>query len=223
MLWRGARYGLVVERFVSCGAAVGAGSCREGLVFRAAESLRKRLRAISESEDPLSFLRNLSCSGNGGADVKESGVKESRKDDAGELCPDNSANPASEQNLPQDDCNLGQGKLEHHTDVAKGGDTELCQGSRGCGDDNEDRTRCSSEDQHQSEGCYSDGSTFFLNRLACIGSLSDTQAEPHTGVTLPQLLHPVESLVRVFIATFTSDISWCVCSLLSFSPLLLGF
>ncbi|PUZ46985.1 hypothetical protein GQ55_7G126800 [Panicum hallii var. hallii] len=213
VLWRGARYGLVVERFVSCGggggvAAKAPGSCQEGLVFRA-ESLRKRLRAISESEDPLSFLRDSSCSGNGSADA---GVEELRQDGAGELCLDNPTNPVSEENLPQDDCNLDQDKLEYHPDVVKGGDTdaELCQGSKGCGDDNEEQTGCSNgnEEQHHSEGCYSDGSTFFLNRLARIGSLSDTRAEPHSGVTLPQLLHPVESLVRVFTATFTSDISW---------------
>nr|CAB3484415.1 unnamed protein product [Digitaria exilis] len=213
VLWCGARYGLVVERFVlcgggGCGAAGGAGSFGEGLVVRA-ESLRKRLRAISESEDPLSFLRDSSCLGNGGADA---GVKELRQGGAGDLCPGNSAHPASDQNLPQDDCNLDQGKLEHHPDVAKGvgADTELCQESKGCGDDNEDQTGCSNGNgkQHHTEGCHSDGSTFFLNRLVGIGSLSDMRVEPHTGVTLPQLLHPVESLVRVFIATFTSDISW---------------
>jgi len=177
-------------------------------VFRA-ESLRKRLRAISESEDPLSFLRDSSCPGNVSADA---GVEEWRQDGAGELCLENPTNPVSEENLPQDDCNLDQEKWEYHPAVAKGGDTdaELCQGNKGCGDDNEEQTRCSNgnEEQHHGEGCYSDGSTFFLNRLACIGSLSDTRAEPHSGVTLPQLLHPVESLVRVFIATFTSDISW---------------
>lgn len=54
-------------------------------------------------------------------------------------------------------------------------------------------------------GCPSDGRTFFLNRLENMGpSLPD---EPKT-VTLPELLHPVENLVRVFMATFTSDVSW---------------
>ena len=228
MLWHGTRYGLVVERFVSCGgggggAAEAPGSCQEGPVFRA-ESLRKRLRVISESEDPLSFLRDSSCPGNVSADA---GVEEWRQDGAGELCLENPTNPVSEENLPQDDCNLDQEKWEYHPAVAKGGDpdAELCQGNKGCDDDDEERTGCSSgnEEQHHSEGCYSDGSTFFLNRLARIGSLSDTQAEPHSGVTLPQLLHPVESLVRVFIATFTSDISWCAFSLLSVYPLLLAF
>lgn len=54
-------------------------------------------------------------------------------------------------------------------------------------------------------GSYSDGKTFFLNRLeSMVPGLPD---EPKT-VTLPELLHPVESLVRVFMATFTNDVSW---------------
>ncbi|XP_062186277.1 uncharacterized protein LOC133889817 isoform X2 [Phragmites australis] len=205
----GAWFGFVVERFVSCGggeggAAAAAGSCEEGLVLRA-ESLRKRLRAISESEDPLSFLRDSNCSGHGSADA---GLKALRQDDAGEFCLVNPINPVSEENLLQDDCNIDQDKLEHQPDLAKDGVVELCHGSKGCGDGNAERTGCINgyEEQYHSESCYSDGSTFFLNRLASIGP--DTRVEPHSGVTLPQLLHPLKSLVRVFIATFTSDISW---------------
>jgi len=212
----GTRYGFVVERFVSCGGvevgtASTAGSCAEGLVFRAL-SLRKRLRAICESEDPLSLLRD--CSGIGSLDV-DVGPKKWRQDGADELCLDNPIAPASEENVLQGDCNFDQDKLEHHLDVVNDGDGELFNGSKGCRDDNAEQPGCGSgnEEQYLSEGCYSDGSTFFLNRLACTGS--DT-SEPQSGVTLPQLLHPVNSLVRVFIATFTSDISWCACSLLPF-------
>lgn len=192
MLRRGTRCGFIVEKFVSCGgvevgAASTAGSWAEGLVFRA-ESLRKRLRAISESEDPLSFLRD--CSGIGSVDV---GPKKLRQDGAGELCLENAVSPTSE-NVRQGDCSFGQDKFERHLDVVNDGDGESCQ------------------QQYHSEGCYSDGSTFFLNRLSCVGP--DTRGEPQSGVTLPQLLHPVDSLVRVFMATFTSDISWCACSLL---------
>lgn len=202
--------------------AAGVGSCEAGLAFRA-ESLRKRLMAISESEDPLSFFRDSSFPGDGGGDA---GVKQLREHGTGEFCLDNPTKPISEENLLQDDCKLDQDKLEHHPDVAKGCDAEaeLCQGSKVCRNDNAEQTGLSNgnEEQHHSEGCcYSDGSTFFLNRLVGIGSLSNMRADPHNGVTLPQLLHPVENLVRVFIATFTSDISWCDCSLLFFSPLLL--
>ncbi|KAJ1270821.1 hypothetical protein BS78_06G080500 [Paspalum vaginatum] len=201
----GVRYGFVVERFVSCGgravgAAARARSCEE-LVFRA-ESLRKRLRAISESQDPLSFLRD--CSGNSSPDV---GIKELRQDAAGKLYLDNPTSPISAHIL-QGGCDIAQDKLEHHPDDVNDGDGELCQGSKGCSDDNVEQTGCggSSEEQYRSEGYYSDGSTFFLNRLAGIGS--GARVETHGEVTLPQLLHPVESLARVFIATFTSDIPW---------------
>lgn len=209
MLRCGARYGFIVERFVSCGgfevdAASTAGSCAEGLVFRA-ESLRKRLRAISESEDPLSLLRD--CSGIGNLDV-DIGPKKWRQDGAAELCLDNPITPASKENVLQGDCNFERDKFDHDFDVVNDGDPELFNGSKGCRDDSSEKPGCGSgnEEQYHSEGCYSDGSTFFLNRLADTGS--NTQTEPQSGVTLPQLLHPVNSLVRVFIATFTLDISW---------------
>ncbi|PKA65403.1 tyrosyl-DNA phosphodiesterase 1 [Apostasia shenzhenica] len=52
---------------------------------------------------------------------------------------------------------------------------------------------------------YSDGKTFFLNRLEYTGHLTSYH---HREVTLKELLHPVESLKQVFIATFTCDVSW---------------
>lgn len=169
-----------------------------------AESLRKRLRAISESHDPLSFLRDSHCLENGSADA---GLKKAREEDDF-LCLDNPINPVPEENLPREDCNLDHDKLEHNSNVAKDDIVALSQGSRGCSNDNVDHKGSSngSVEHHHNEGCFSDGSTFFLNRLA--GIEPDVPVEPHTGVTLPQLLHPVDSLVRVFVATFTSDISW---------------
>ncbi|KAL3512030.1 hypothetical protein ACH5RR_024747 [Cinchona calisaya] len=49
------------------------------------------------------------------------------------------------------------------------------------------------------------GRKFYLNRLQSMGHCS---SEPHDVVSLPELFYPVESLQRVFIATFTSDIPW---------------
>ncbi|KAF8378101.1 hypothetical protein HHK36_029437 [Tetracentron sinense] len=51
----------------------------------------------------------------------------------------------------------------------------------------------------------SDGNIFYLNRLEFIDPNSSDQ---HTVVSLPELLYPVESLSRIFIATFTSDVLW---------------
>lgn len=60
--------------------------------------------------------------------------------------------------------------------------------------------------QKNDVGCVpAPGRKFYLNRLLFMdrGSL-----EYQNVVSLPELFHPIESLVRVFIATFTSDISW---------------
>ncbi|KAF6163787.1 hypothetical protein GIB67_012146 [Kingdonia uniflora] len=53
--------------------------------------------------------------------------------------------------------------------------------------------------------CSSSGKKFFLNRLDCMNSSSTKE---HMAVSLPELLHPVETLSGMFIATFTSDVSW---------------
>ncbi|KAK6147937.1 hypothetical protein DH2020_018849 [Rehmannia glutinosa] len=49
------------------------------------------------------------------------------------------------------------------------------------------------------------GKKFYLNRLQFGGQ---DIVENDDVVSLPELLHPIESLKRVFIATFTSDILW---------------
>lgn len=49
------------------------------------------------------------------------------------------------------------------------------------------------------------GKKFYLNRLRFEGQ---DQEEVDDVVSLPELFHPIKNLVRVFIATFTSDISW---------------
>ncbi|KAL6177733.1 hypothetical protein ACLB2K_049257 [Fragaria x ananassa] len=49
------------------------------------------------------------------------------------------------------------------------------------------------------------GKNFFLNRLL----FEDQSSSSHDSViSLPELLHPVQSLSQIFIATFTSDILW---------------
>ncbi|XP_042031342.1 uncharacterized protein LOC121778114 isoform X1 [Salvia splendens] len=50
------------------------------------------------------------------------------------------------------------------------------------------------------------GKKFYLNRLQFKGG--DIEENNADTVSLPELFHPINSLERVFIATFTSDISW---------------
>lgn len=54
--------------------------------------------------------------------------------------------------------------------------------------------------------CPPPGKNFYLNRLEFMNH--DSSAH-HPSITLPELIHPVESVLRMFIATFTSDIKWC--------------
>nr|KYP48979.1 hypothetical protein KK1_029279 [Cajanus cajan] len=53
--------------------------------------------------------------------------------------------------------------------------------------------------------CPPPGKNFYLNRLEFMNC--DSSAH-HPSITLPELIHPVESVSRMFIATFTSDIKW---------------
>ncbi|KAK1295482.1 hypothetical protein QJS10_CPA16g00745 [Acorus calamus] len=50
----------------------------------------------------------------------------------------------------------------------------------------------------------SDGRTFFLN---CLEYVNGESTNHHRVVSLPELFYPTEGLLRVFIATFTSDVS----------------
>ncbi|XP_024173194.1 uncharacterized protein LOC112179103 isoform X1 [Rosa chinensis] len=49
------------------------------------------------------------------------------------------------------------------------------------------------------------GKNFYLNRLAFEDQSSSSR---HSVISLPELLHPVQSISQIFIATFTSDILW---------------
>ncbi|OMO52316.1 hypothetical protein COLO4_37288 [Corchorus olitorius] len=53
--------------------------------------------------------------------------------------------------------------------------------------------------------CSAPGKMFYLNHLAYMDCRSSNH---HTVVSLKELLHPVESISKIFIATFTSDILW---------------
>lgn len=53
--------------------------------------------------------------------------------------------------------------------------------------------------------CPPPGKSFYLNRLEV---MYDSSSSHNAVVSLPELLYPVESISRIFIATFTSDILW---------------
>ncbi|XP_068470706.1 uncharacterized protein [Phaseolus vulgaris] len=66
-------------------------------------------------------------------------------------------------------------------------------------------------DSHGKLGSGSDnvypqpGKNFYLNRLEFMNHGSSAC---HRSISLPELIHPLENISRIFIATFTSDIKW---------------
>jgi len=89
---------------------------------------------------------------------------------------------------------------ENHDPSSLGGD---CQGKLGSDSDN----------------VYPQpGKNFYLNRLEFMNHGSSAC---HRSISLPELIHPLESVSRIFIATFTSDIKWC--DYLKFFNVLLSF
>lgn len=86
-----------------------------------------------------------------------------------------------------------------------------------------EETRPSSLERGLSLGSsFSNGQTFFLNRLEFMAHGTSYQ---HTEVTLMELFDPVESLVKVFIATFTCDVSWFLscCQIPNHLPVTIAF
>lgn len=73
--------------------------------------------------------------------------------------------------------------------------------------DKDDFNHCSKvlEEMNCDDCILPPGKKFYLNRLQF---RSQDLPESHNTVSLPELFHPVDSLIRVFIATFTSDILW---------------
>lgn len=65
------------------------------------------------------------------------------------------------------------------------------------------------------------GKNFYLNRLQ---SMQQSSFSQKNGVALPELLHPVDTISRMFVATFTSDIGWFLsyCDIPSHLPVTLA-
>ncbi|KAL5795406.1 hypothetical protein ACOSQ2_000226 [Xanthoceras sorbifolium] len=58
--------------------------------------------------------------------------------------------------------------------------------------------------KHWGYSCSPPGKKFYLNRL----EFMDCGSTERTCISLPELLHPVESISQIFVATFTSDVLW---------------
>jgi len=70
------------------------------------------------------------------------------------------------------------------------------------------------------------GKNFYLNRLEYMNH--DSSSGLDKSISLTELIHPIESVARMFIATFTSDIPWWGCLnfpnvLFSFADILIDF
>ncbi|XP_010683464.2 uncharacterized protein LOC104898139 isoform X2 [Beta vulgaris subsp. vulgaris] len=73
--------------------------------------------------------------------------------------------------------------------------------------DGNDSSHCEGIGQNESQETFPPppGKNFYLNGLKNMRQCSSKQDKI---VSLPELLHPVNSILRMFIATFTSDIEW---------------
>ncbi|XP_073005760.1 uncharacterized protein [Typha latifolia] len=211
---RGAKYGFTVERILLSSeyrrfdtgdllfpeAKLGFDD-----VVPRAELLLGQLRNILGCSDPVSYLRNSFHLVNGtkcaniDANAKEHQAASNVVSDAKECSNlDNShTNDGCEET-----CSHG---CKQNLVVSSGYINPRIHSA--VGSEKISRHTCPNEDA--AVDCYSDGKTFFLNRLKGIGPGAADQC---TGVTLPQLLHPVGSLLRIFIATFTCDASWFLSS-----------
>ncbi|GAV73409.1 FHA domain-containing protein/Tyr-DNA_phospho domain-containing protein/HIRAN domain-containing protein [Cephalotus follicularis] len=99
-----------------------------------------------------------------------------------------------------------------HVDVCAGGDHFLSKDSIEVPPENgiasgEDVSYigCSMQNKIEATSCLPPGKKFCLNRLEF---MDHSSLGHYTNVSLPELLSPVKSILRIFIATFTCDILW---------------
>ncbi|KAL0921102.1 hypothetical protein M5K25_008138 [Dendrobium thyrsiflorum] len=177
------KYGFVVERIILSDFA-GTLAVSGQFVTRA-DLLQNLCQRVLRSEDPVSYLR-CSLELNVGTINSIHGVRDHA-----------SAAPfpvlGSECHSRQNDKTTNYVQNEKNLAVDDVGNAETSPSSLERGNN-----FCSS---------FSNGQSFFLNRLEFMAH--DTSYQ-HSEVTLNELLDPVESLVQVFIATFTCDVSWYV-------------
>ncbi|PWA91862.1 forkhead-associated domain-containing protein / FHA domain-containing protein [Artemisia annua] len=195
------------EVSVVCGSCFRVGFVVEKIVFSDSKLayaglLSRKCREILSSDDPVLYIRK--CFGNTVRCGSRNRVKSNSR-----FPPDNCIDLELNAELLR--CNVNGGNLEQSVNVDDRVPLRECNSS----EKRSDKYTCE-ENVVQSDQVLRPrkrgvcvpppGSKFYLNRLHF---MDDGQSgSDEVNVTLPELLYPVETLERVFIATFTSDLSW---------------
>ncbi|PWA56230.1 forkhead-associated domain-containing protein / FHA domain-containing protein [Artemisia annua] len=190
-----------------CGSCFRVGFVVEEIVFSDsglayAGLLSRKCREILSSDDPVLYIRK--CFGNVARCGSRNRVKSNSR-----FPPDNCIDLVSNAELLC--CNVNGGNLEQLVNVDERVPLRECNSSEKRRDKYTCEVNVVQSDQvlkpRKRGVCVPPpGSKFYLNRLHFMddGQLGSDEV----NVTLPELLYPVETLERVFIATFTSDLSW---------------
>uniref|UniRef100_A0A7N0ZQX6 FHA domain-containing protein n=1 Tax=Kalanchoe fedtschenkoi TaxID=63787 RepID=A0A7N0ZQX6_KALFE len=204
-----------VEKMLSGGFDVGA--TRTGCIIGRANCLLSLCKMVLHSHDPVSTIRKLQISDS----VLTYGNKL--------IVHDTERNKAASGVVGAEDMGVIQksftdkewgsrsvGIFENKRPFQLSGKTPVSQGDVNPSDKLKALPLCpkiidnppldSSKGKHRvGLSCPPPGKSFYLNNLK---SMNFVPSGDHVSVSLPELLYPVESLSRIFIATFTSDIPW---------------
>ncbi|XP_020680271.1 uncharacterized protein LOC110097942 [Dendrobium catenatum] len=192
------KYGFVVERIILSDFAETLDV--SGKFVTRADRLQNLCQRVLRSEDPICYLR-CSLESNSGTISSIHGVRDHASAASFPVL-------GSEGHTRQNDKTANYVQNEKILAVDHVGNAETSPSSLERGNN-----LCSS---------FSNGQSFSLNRLEFMAH--DTSYQ-HTEVTLMELLDPVESLVQVFIATFTCDVSWFLsyCQIPNHLPVTIAF
>lgn len=184
----------------------------DSLIARA-NSLTSQCTHILLSDDPVSCIRAISDSETPSGSFSRNAVKcspalipigrnmESTRTTKSLLGPSSKLRPLSNEvasnssnDLPND-CVHETAVVDNNSHFASLNTNAV---SNGCSCNSSKKKPCG-------VACLPPGRNFYLNRL---GFMKESSSSNHTVISLPELLCPVESISRIFVATFTCDILW---------------
>lgn len=181
-------------------------------LFARANSLRSQCTHILLSDDPVSYIRAISDSETPSGNFSRNAVKCSpalipigRNMDTritkSLLGPSSNLRPMSNEEASKSSNDLPN-VCVHETAVVDNNphfaSLNTNAVSNGCSCNSIKKNPCG-------VACLPPGRNFYLNRL---GFMKESSSSNHTVISLPELLCPVESISRIFVATFTCDILW---------------